>query len=312
MSKYTTELRFICETSAGLDESVGLNNVAEVIEQSRDKIFDFNFPIFDESYRSVLETKIIRHFYTREICTETVGLWKMWLNTRMNEIMPYYNKLYESELIKFNPMYDVDLTTDYQKTNEGTKDETGTHGLTDVYSENGTESVNDVKALNETSVENGGGNGVSTDSGSDTKNDALKNDHWDYYSDTPQGGINGVANMEYLTNARHITDDGTGSTSTSEYDKTNNTSYTNENTVNKNGDVNETINKENTKNSNLNRNENNTNNSRMTGLEDYVQHVVGKSVGISYSKLLNEFRDTFLNIDMMIINDLSDLFFNLW
>ena len=30
------------------------------------------------------------------------------------------------------------------------------------------------------------------------------------------------------------------------------------------------------------------------------------------AKLLKEFRDTFLNIDMDVINSLSDLFLNLW
>ena len=46
--------------------------------------------------------------------------------------------------------------------------------------------------------------------------------------------------------------------------------------------------------------------------EDYIQTVTGKAQGGSFSKMLKEFRETFLNIDMMIINDLSDLFFNLY
>lgn len=37
----------------------------------------------------------------------------------MNEIMPYYNKLYESELIKFDPMTDTDTTTEHHGTNSG-------------------------------------------------------------------------------------------------------------------------------------------------------------------------------------------------
>ena len=56
MSKYTTEVRFICEQYAGLDESVGYNDIDEVISKSRAKVFDFNYPIFDEAYRPVLET----------------------------------------------------------------------------------------------------------------------------------------------------------------------------------------------------------------------------------------------------------------
>ena len=57
------------------------------------------FPIFDENYRSVLETKILRHYYTREIGFETVGLWKHYLKTKLNEIMPKYNKLYEASIV---------------------------------------------------------------------------------------------------------------------------------------------------------------------------------------------------------------------
>lgn len=39
MSRYTTEVRYICESLAGLDKSVGYSNVNEVIEKSRNKIF---------------------------------------------------------------------------------------------------------------------------------------------------------------------------------------------------------------------------------------------------------------------------------
>lgn len=95
MSKYTTELRFICESLAGYEESVGLSSVDEVIKNSMDKIFDFDYPIFDEEYRSVLQTKILLHFYTREIGYETVGRWKLALRSKMLEIMPYYNELYK-------------------------------------------------------------------------------------------------------------------------------------------------------------------------------------------------------------------------
>lgn len=268
MSKYTTEVRFICENAAGLTESVGYSDIDKVLDVARGKIFDFEFPIFDENYRVTLENKILKHYYTREIGAESVGLWKHWLCTRLNEIMPYYNQLYASEVIKFNPMYDVDLTTDYQKVDNGNRDKTGS------FSENG----NSTDETNST-------NNIST-----TVEDAKKNDHWDYYSDTPQGGINGLEDNTYLTNARHITDDGTGSISTTEGESTTDTT--------RNG-VNE-------------KTGNNTSNEIIRNTEDYLHHVVGKTGGTSYSKLLTEYRNTFLNIDMKIIKDLSDLFMNVW
>lgn len=92
------------------NKPLGYEDVDTVVAQVAPKIFNFNFPIFDENYRLPLEKKILKHYYTRELCEETYGLWKLRLNSRMNEIMPYYNKLYESELIKYNPLEDTDYT----------------------------------------------------------------------------------------------------------------------------------------------------------------------------------------------------------
>lgn len=122
MSKYTTEVRFICESYAGLDESVGYSKVDEVIEKSWEKVFDFNFPIYDENYRQVLCTKILKHYYTREIGEETVGLWKLRLNAKMNEIMPYYNKLYAVWTKEFNPLFDTELTREHKLDRTGRTD----------------------------------------------------------------------------------------------------------------------------------------------------------------------------------------------
>lgn len=46
--------------------------------------------------------------------------------------------------------------------------------------------------------------------------------------------------------------------------------------------------------------------------EDYTEKVAGKVSGTSYSKMLNEFRETMLNIDMKVINEFEELFFGLW
>lgn len=116
MSKYTTEVRYICEADSGLDESVGFNSVDDVISKSWDKIFTSKVPFFDEDYRKVLCCKILKHYYLREICCETVGIWKLWVNTKMEEIMPYYNQLYESAKLKFDPFHDVDLTRKHNRT----------------------------------------------------------------------------------------------------------------------------------------------------------------------------------------------------
>lgn len=123
MSKYTTELRYVCEHYAGLENSMGYSNINDVIEQSRKWVFNFKYPIFDEAYRPVLETKILKHFYLREIGTETVGEWKLLLDMKMNEIMPYYNQLYESTLVEFHPLWDTDYT--FTSNKKGTENRLG-------------------------------------------------------------------------------------------------------------------------------------------------------------------------------------------
>lgn len=406
MSHYTTEVRFICESYAGLEESQGYTGIDEIVEKARPKIFDFPYPIFDEEYRPVLERKILKHFYTREICAETVGLWKLWLNSRMNEIMPYYNQLYNSELIKFDPMTDVNVksvddnknvksgnitdnnSADNQRTYTGKNTDTRTPDLTeklsgtdeheraiDIHTEmNGTVtdhilkddstdrtgSIADNGTNNQTRTDNL--NELQTNGGSDTVHteDNNKNDHWDYYSDTPQGQLSGIENNTYLTNVRHVTDDKDGSEvdDTTTYGKTvntentgtqtNNATITNTKTFNhdrtdydaddtntrtydtdeyKHGtdDTDITYGKQ-TRNTGTETTEHNfasgiTDNGHNSGTKTYnnvtdkadnTNVITGKRSFKTFSKMLEEYRETFLNIDMQVINSLNDLFMLIW
>lgn len=236
MSKFTTQVRFICETSANLTESHGFNDIEDILDKSWNKIFS-DFPIFDEQYRAELCKKILRHYYTREICCETVGRWKLFLSDKMKKIMPYYNQLYESQLLKINPFVSVDRSV----THEGSGSETKST------KRNGTNSSSSR-----------------TDGNTDT---------WSYYSDTPQGGISGLDTNDYLTNATHNV--GTDSTS----------SVLNGSTID-----------------------------NETGSENRSDSYVDKVLGYegNQSDMLLKFRETFLNIDMMIIDELKDLFFTLW
>lgn len=246
MSKYTTEVRFICEQAAGKTESTGLSDVNDVISAAWSKIFE-NFPIYDENHRAELCMKILRHYYMREICAETVALWKLWLNERMAEIMPYYNQLYQSADLKYDPLIDVDYKTEHNRSNEGT-----TQGQTDSNSNN-------------------------------TRSDNFKTDSTDngknLYSDTPQGALTGVENGEYLTNATLTEGKAT---------QTNTGTQTNAGTSQM------------------------TNSGSFGNTEHYTESVKGKRNGQTYQKMIMEYRETILNIDSMIIDELKDLFMMVW
>lgn len=291
MSKYTTEVRFICEKAAGYTESVGYDLVEETIQKAIPKVFNFSFPIFDESYRNVLCTKILKHYYTREICEETVGLWKLRLETRMNEIMPYYNQLYKSELIEFNPFYDINLTTKHDAEKQETVNKTEGQERENTWSDstvnNGTTS--NTRNLNDEAT--------TKNSGTTTNDDVRR----DLYSDTPQGALTGVESENYLTNARKVSDTATGSS-------TSDTNYKDSVDETNNGQYSETANRNTNEKDKLDI----ASNSKLNSTDGYIQTVIGKTSGVSYSKMLEEFRKTFLNIDMMVIDELKDLFFGLW
>ncbi len=104
MSKYTTEVRYICEEAAELEDSGGYNDVNEIVGLAIPKIFDNSLVFHDEETKARLLPKILIHYYQREIGFETVGLWKLKLNQKLREILPYYNQLYESEELEYNPL----------------------------------------------------------------------------------------------------------------------------------------------------------------------------------------------------------------
>lgn len=114
MAKYTTQLRTIIEYN-----STPGKPITDRIKEAAHKIFDFDFPMWLESYRETLEYKILLHYFSNEIGFETVGLWKLYLNQRLNEIMPYYNDVYLTTTDKFSSAYDMDVTETLQRTLTG-------------------------------------------------------------------------------------------------------------------------------------------------------------------------------------------------
>ena len=273
MSKYTTELRYLIENNF----DIGLKD----------------YPIFDENYREVLNTKIINHYFFREIGMETAELFKRYLNTTMNEIMPYYNQLYKSELLEFNPFYNVDKTITSDKNNNHVSDFIGNvTGKNQQTTDSENNQINNSKQQTTTAA-----NSVGESVGNSTTTDKNKN----VASDTPQGflSINSIDNNTYATTAEM-----------SNAESVNNTKATSNNSENGMTDqttadeTKATANSE----SNATTETDTANKTTSNDFENYVNHVVGKSEGETYSEMLIKFRETFLNIDMMIIDELKTCF----
>lgn len=115
------------------------------IRNLMDNNFDFglkDYPIFDEEYRELLNNKILMHYYMDEIGFETAGLFKVYLNNKMNEIMPYYNELYKKQkdlLLNFDKTTNLtetftrDNTTDTNTKSNSTSSNTASGSSKNVY-----------------------------------------------------------------------------------------------------------------------------------------------------------------------------------
>lgn len=279
MSKYTTQVRFVCEQKAGYTESVGFSGIDTVLEKSWDKIFTTKCNFFDESYRSPLCKKILKHFYFREIGLETVGEWMYYMNTLLEEIMPFYNQLYESELLRYNPLQDTDITTTRKI------DTSGTDNQKDDRTTNSTRTDDLTRIENRNTI--------------DTRTDDLVNTtqgtNLDLFHDTPQGNIGSIGDTDYLSNLRKISNNTTdSSTGTQEVRGT--------------GD----ITTDNTGTQSTDTTDNFTGKREYSNTDEYLENITGKRGSQSFSKLVKEFRENMLNIDMMIIKEFETCFMGIW
>lgn len=234
MSKYTTELRFYLETLAGLEEST--DDIAKVLSESWAKVFDFDFPIYNESHREELCKKILMHYYFREIGMETIGAWKIKLQSNMLEIMPYYNKLYAvlDEEFSLNKTRESFIEREYQ----------GSYNFTGNTKSENSDTINLT----------------------DERNDTSK------FLDTPQGGLDGILDNDYLTTATINSGENTQTT------KNNGNSETN--TKNNNNDE-----------------------------HSELEHKYGN---FNVLENVEKYNAEIFNIDMRIIKDLNILFMKLW
>lgn len=328
MSKFTTEVRYICETYAN-DPTL---SIEETISKAKGSIFNDTWTTYEEDHKSDLEQKILRFYYTREIGYETVSLWKFKLNTKLSVIMPKYNVLYSAlAKVKENLLSNVDVTEE-RTTNDKNTSETTTTGKTTTSNENTTKNdgtLNDTNTttVNGTNTNNGNttdtseSNSSSTGENKQSGSGTNSSDAWQKYADTPQGGLTGLENDTYMTNASHNlgqgsnTTESTSNATSSGTDKTSSTgtnsnTSTTDSTTTSNGGT-ETHNtgsgtSSGTSDTNTTANGNGTHEGTST------MHLIGKNNGTSYideyNKLVSEYND----IDMQIIQELDSLFMGLW
>ena len=117
MSKYTIELRTIIDYQ-GRDEVESyfkdycINNYLRPHEV--ETVLSANIWSKDR-----LASKIVDHYYMREIGYETIGLFKHYAKVYMQEIMERYLPLIYSNSISYDPLVNVDYTESFERNIQG-------------------------------------------------------------------------------------------------------------------------------------------------------------------------------------------------
>ena len=100
MSKYTISVKDIVNNYSIMSDN---KDIDSKLDYARQYIFDFDYPCIDEETKRRIEIAILKHYYMREIAFETIGLFKIKLNDRLNLIMPRYNALYNKQDLSLSP-----------------------------------------------------------------------------------------------------------------------------------------------------------------------------------------------------------------
>lgn len=186
--------------------------------EARKTIFDFDYPLSSNVSRETFEKNILNHFIMRRIGYETFTTWQIMLETKLNEIMPIYNKMF-------------DALENWDLFNDGTKITIQSSDDRDI-SHTKTGSNNNTGSFNSEST--------TTDNGSNT----TKSEHTEDLknSDMPQNNLSNIQSGEYVTDYEYntINDDQTN-TNQNQRNITQNGSYTdtsNSNETNKTDDTN--------------------------------------------------------------------------
>lgn len=211
MAVYTVQTSTICRqqylTNHNSSDPTILNGVSipQILANVWEDVLPESIPVWEGGSQQAIKTAILRHYWTREIGAETVGLWQFWLQTGLQEIMPWYIDLHDrvTEMANiylnqtgdstdtFNHGHTIQKSgTDERNTQSSNKD-TGTRDVTGT--DTGTIKMDgtDTGTVNRSGTDTGN---VETNGTNDTHTERLM-------SDTPQNGLDDVIQGKYLTKA---------------------------------------------------------------------------------------------------------------
>lgn len=122
MATYTIELRKLCNIYSREE----IENWFKQYELS-DYLTPEQLEIVQKSVwsKDKLATKIVNHYFMREIGYETPDLFKLQAKIKLQEIMETYSHIIYSNALKYDPLVNVDFTESFEREIEGTAENKG-------------------------------------------------------------------------------------------------------------------------------------------------------------------------------------------
>jgi hypothetical protein len=123
--------------------------LGRLLDKTNFKLFDFPYQFDDATYKAQLEQNIIDFYYDYEIGMETPDMFKRKFKARWQRIIPFYNKLYNTTLLMYNPLtnYSIKDALEQLSTSSSTTDSNSSNNIdstTDSNSSNNVDSTTDT------------------------------------------------------------------------------------------------------------------------------------------------------------------------
>lgn len=84
------------------------------------ELFDFDYTFDDREYAKQIEQAVIDYYYFEEIGQETPDRFKHVFETRFKRVIGYYNKLYNTTLLEYNPLINYSMNEALEKLGNAT------------------------------------------------------------------------------------------------------------------------------------------------------------------------------------------------
>lgn len=169
--------------------------IVDLAKVGRTKIFNFDYPLSEKVDKEKFECMILNHFLQRRINFQTITGFQIQLNVKLNEIMPMYNKMFDS-LDGWNIF------------------------------EDGEKTIHDSRDDRTTNVENTANNSLSSNSNTTSENISDLR-----YSKMPQNELQNIKDGKYVTDYNYNQDNATNTDESTSTGSSSGTSNTKDNNI---------------------------------------------------------------------------------